>query len=1063
MGKCQSLLFISILIVYINVAHGKNSSIPDGRLTSPYEACRNEVIVSEENYKKNHEQWGEFGSKCKTNLNITPDIGITSLNPLNEGIKYLNFSQQVATKVISTLEKSRSYADCSASCFKGAKTCTPDGKIETEVINCTDRKNEINEGMKVYSRKIRMEMALSSDAPGLQNVTVHNVLELSKNNSAKFINTNLRDFEIGTPNPVGRNHLKEYEVKEAKRRVDKEIKDLEDEYKKSGVTHYYEWMTMRLMNRFEEHQARYRQLIYEEAPIFGVIDSPQKFNEHNDPVWTDAELASAFQKLSNNSRLTQKKVEWSKQNGKLEFERSNAEALKKWVTSFDSDRKDSNDLLFYMKMKNQVEEVLKENPGQCGVATAMEARLRSKEIQNAGAVIAASVGTSFVGKFASGTFGALRALSSAEIVSTTGLALGAGYLGDGFKQYNLQTTMAQTKSGLSNNKEGKSLASAEEIENSRENIKVALMTAPIDFPAASLIAKKLVSPVVKNTGKKELVSRPLLSEMERRSPFNATVATNNPVATIEVHELPQNMRLRKFKDDSGEELVMYEKVVTNSKNELVIQSREMTLDPLTGAFDANYPAGKLFLEDLIKEKSGKATLAFIDVNNLGYVNNNFIKGREAGDEYLKAVATAINKATKGEAQLFKLGGDEYGVMINEADPIKAQKIIQDIIDSCYSKKVHETFRNNSISKAQSIKKNRVLDANGKALPLSEEEINSIKAYSPYAREGISIGAAVVKKGDTLESLLKSAESQAVEQKIITKSELNISSVKYGGSEAVPGLAPNLKYKPNAELPTGTDQKIAMTDKIVLNPNINTIRKTGEDSIVKEKYRFGEVSVIEQKMPDGSPILKYNRFYTDTNGEKKVITRELVVNSKVGLIDGTHDSGKFVLEKLADGKNASINKRGLIWINAENLGKINYFKNGTATGDHLLELTAKTIEKEIRENGIPIKMQGSEFVILENGLTKESILGFKKRIENALNNNPEIKKIYSDQADYLKQEIKRRESLAKTAQSRQKIAELKDNLKMVSELNPQFSIESHLMKDSDDLKTALKNTRGLHYK
>jgi GGDEF domain-containing protein len=1071
-------LFLAIVLncIFCNLLYAESVTLPKGFITSPYEACKNVLIVSEDSYQKNSSKWDDVESRCKTKLVLAVDVGLASLSPLEEGVKYLEFSQRVAKKIIENLEKSRNYAECTASCFKGALTCATKSFENKKPVECIQRKKEVAEGLKVYTRKIRMELALSEDAPGIVNVNIQNVLSLSKDNKDKFINSNLRDFEIGTPNPVGRTELTSREFKEAQRRRDSELKLLEEEYKNKGYKNYSDWMSIKMMERFDDHKARYRQIIYEEAPIFGVIDRPVKFDDRNDPVWNDSQISNAFLKLSENSKLTKDKVDWSLKNGKLEFSRGNTEALRKWITSFNSKRLDINDLLFYMGMKNQVEEVLKKDPASCGIATAMEARLKSKEMQNAGVTFAASLSSTLVGKLAGGTFGVLRALSTAEITSATGMAMGASYLGDSFREFNSLTTEAATLSGIDKDKEGTGVRSATEIETAREHVKTALIFAPMDVPAALILSKKVSSTLAKQVAKEtpaislinkeeRVLRKPKASiDVEKRVKESSPSQIGEIVETLTPYQFPQSMRLRKYKNEAGDEFLMYEKVVTDANKKIVIQSREMSIDPLTGAFDANYPAGKLLLEDLLKEKQGKATFAFIDVNNLGYVNNNFVKGRNAGDNYLASIAKAINVATEGKAQLFKLGGDEYGVVIHEADPIKAQSILQKIIDSCYSKDVHTGFRENSIAKAEAVRASRTVDIDGKVIPLDPVAIAAIKDYASYSREGISLGAVSVKNGVSYENLLQAAEAQAVKQKIVTKIELNISAKKYGGPDAIPKATPNLKYKPMADAPTSVESSSVPTAnfEIKSQPNINSVKTFGKDQAVKVKYRFGEVSVVEQSLPDGSPILKYNRFFSAADGTRHHVTRELVVNTKVQLIDGTHESGKYILKILADGKNAVENKRGLIWINTENLGKINYFKNGTATGDQLLAATAKVLEKELRASDIAVKMQGSEFVVMQEGMAKENMAALITRFRNSLSLNPEIKKIYGDQIKYIFEEIKKVKSLAVSAENTKKIAELTENLAMVSKMKPEFSIEGHIMTETDNLVSALKSTRGLHY-
>jgi GGDEF domain-containing protein len=1043
----------------------------DDVITSPYEACKDQVLVKEDAYKKNKKKWDVCG-----NVLVTPDIGLTSINPLNEGAKYLLFSHKVAAKVIENLDKSKKYADCSASCFAGAPVCID---IENKKpIKCAERKTEIKEAMIVYARKIRMELALAQDSSDLINVNINNVISFAYTHKERLINGNLRDFEMGTPNPVGRTELTKHERQEAERRRDYELKKIEDENAARGNVNYSDWQAIKLMDRFDQHKDQYRKLIYEDAPIFSVIEDTKKFDEKNNPIWTDEQLASAFKKLSASANLTKEKVNWSLKNGKLEFERDNGEAIKKWFTSLSSKNTDTNDLLFYVGMKNQVEDVLKDDPSLCSVATAMESRLRTKDMQNTGILITASLGASVGGRVAGGAFNIFRAVSGAELAKLSGLAMGSSYIGSNFQKYGSRSAEAATRSGLDKTKEGAKLRDASEIESAREQLKYSVALAPIDIAGGVSVVKRVSSSISleKKAAPAMVKYAPTISStteevaktaLKPRSIVHTQPKIGSATGVLDSIPLPKDMRLSKFKNEAGEEFLMYEKVVRNAKGELEIQKRELPIDKMTNALDANYPAVKEYMEDLIKAKGNQATLAFIDVNNLGYVNNNFVKGRAAGDEYLKQVAKAIERATEGKGQLFKLGGDEYGVIISEADPVKAQKILQRMVDEAYSPEVHKIFRENSILKAQAVRDSRQMGADGKLLPIYTEVKEAFKEYAPYSKEGISIGATTIRPGDNLESLLKAAEAQAVKQKIVTKENLNISAKKYGGAEATPGAIPKLNYKPKADLPAVSDIK-ATNSQFSMTPNINAVRNSVAETPGKEKFRFGEVAVLEYPLPDGSSVQRYNRYYTKTDGSRDYVTRELVYNSKTNLIDASHESGKYVMTQLTEGRGALANNRGMIWINAENLGKINYFKDpkgikeGTSIGDEYLKYVADTVKKELGEKGVPIKLSGSEFVGLQDNLNPRLIKEVQSKVQKALENHPGIKKIYSDQIQYLEQEISRTKTLVATPENQKRLAELTVNLASTKKMKPEFSIESTMIKGEDNYDSAMRATRGKRY-
>lgn len=491
--------FLPLLFLTNLVFANEKIIIPEGKIISPYHACKDVFITTKDNYLKHKFEWENIEKACHTKVQIALDAGVSSLDPLNEGAQFLEFSHRVANKVLINLDKSKQYADCSTTCFKGAKSCVHENQ---KAIDCNDRKKEIQNALKVFSRKARMELALSTDAPGLLNVNIRNVLSVDKD---RMINTNLRDFEVGTPNPVGKIELSDRELTEAKRRQTEDRKSLEAEYKAKGFKNYSDWMSVQLMKKFDDHKEKYRQIIFQEAPILAVIDRPHKMNKGDDPVWTDEQLASAFSKLSKNANDTKDKIHWSLKNSKLEFTRLNGEALGKWLTSLAPGKQEQHDLLYYIEMKNQVEEVLKEDQASCGIATSLDARFHSKEMQNAGISIAASVLSAGVAKGATSLSASIfrigRALTGAEAAGLTGIAIGSTTLGDSFHQYNATITEATTKSGAGGNKEGTSLRTSAEIDNKRFGVETSLMFAPVDAIGGWSVGKTLYNKLAKQMAK----------------------------------------------------------------------------------------------------------------------------------------------------------------------------------------------------------------------------------------------------------------------------------------------------------------------------------------------------------------------------------------------------------------------------------------------------------------------------------------------------------------------------------------------------------------------------------
>lgn len=540
--------------------------------------------------------------------------------------------------------------------------------------------------------------------------------------------------------------------------------------------------------------------------------------------------------------------------------------------------------------------------------------------------------------------------------------------------------------------------------------------------------------------------REALPAFERRAtsprivPGGSLVGTR--VETLEVvPNLPNSIAIAKYRDAEGVERVMMEKAVKTSSGTVQTVVREIHIDPLTGAVDANSSGGKVLLDSVLKANNGKSTLAFIDVNNLGYVNKNFTGKSIAGDEYLKNVGAAVHKATDGKAQFYKLGGDEFGLVINETDPKKVQAILDKVIKEVYSPSVNATFKSEKVAQAVKFKNENGIVNMSKSEKAAfaknlkdNPDANSIRQFAPYSKEGISVGSTRVGRGEGLEVALTRAEEQAKQMKIVTKQELNISAKKYGGLEAEPARKANLKYEPKAKEP------VAGVDLIKTNvssPSLRSSKGLADETRDQEVYRIGDVSVVSYTNQSGQKVTRFEKYSEDTAKGPQHINPpkqapEVNMNEKTGLIDSTKGVGAKVA-------NLAIHAQGpeksMIWINAENLGKVNYFEKGTGAGDELLTATSQVIQREVGKSGIPFKGHGSEFTVALNGLTDQQVNNLDQRIAQALAADPKVKQIFAEQ------KITLQTQLVKAFGDSKKIAEIKEKLTDLEKIKPTFTIRS----------------------
>lgn len=573
-----------------------------GIIETPYSACKDELIVSKEKYQENEQKWKEWESKCHRNIQVAEEAGITRLGSLNEGVQYLNFTTKIAKNVMSNLDKSLKYAQCSQACFKGATNCNAELTDNNKSVSCADRRAEILHGLKIVSQKLRKELALANVAP---NFVQKNIINFLFQEDDKHFNKNLLDIDLTTPNPVGHSEMQADELQEARNFVKNERAKVEEDYKKMLTQDkvndtpklHQSWVGKKWMDQIDkrkvEHQERYRQLVYEESPLLSVIEKATKFENGANPVWTDKQLADAFFKLSTYAESTKKSVQESIDSKKLEFRRDNGDALIAWIKQLKPGLNDHNDLLHFMGMTNQVEEVLKNDKSLCAVATTLSGRLQSKDIQNNAVVFAASfvagAPTKILSRGGAALFKIGRALTGSEAASLSGLAIGGTYLADSFRQYN--STVSEATNGLKN---------AKDIDSAKTNVGLNLVFAPALASGGWGLGKTLYS----SLGKKMAKDLPEVASLLEKG------VTNQSARDLAVDKW------------------MMAKVKKAIKNNILEKGDEVALQSKVG--------GEI-LDDLSTDILKNNPKFFNDPNNLDY--------------FLKAAATLVKKRPGDPADL----------------------------------------------------------------------------------------------------------------------------------------------------------------------------------------------------------------------------------------------------------------------------------------------------------------------------------------------------------------------------------------------------------------------------
>jgi diguanylate cyclase (GGDEF)-like protein len=124
--------------------------------------------------------------------------------------------------------------------------------------------------------------------------------------------------------------------------------------------------------------------------------------------------------------------------------------------------------------------------------------------------------------------------------------------------------------------------------------------------------------------------------------------------------------------------IMMINVVLNVIGELQEALKQQALtDPLTGAFNRRWM--EQALEQMVEEGRRRLpcnTMLVIDIDHFKTINDRF--GHEAGDEVLKHIVAVINARKRKVDQLFRIGGEEFMVLLHETNVTDATSFANDL-------------------------------------------------------------------------------------------------------------------------------------------------------------------------------------------------------------------------------------------------------------------------------------------------------------------------------------------------------------------------------------------------
>ena len=223
-------------------------------------------------------------------------------------------------------------------------------------------------------------------------------------------------------------------------------------------------------------------------------------------------------------------------------------------------------------------------------------------------------------------------------------------------------------------------------------------------------------------------------------------------------------------------------------------------------------------------------------------------------------------------------------------------------------------------------------------------------------------------------------------------------------------------------------------------------------------RIGERSQLFKKVINGEEVF----FVKEATGGE-VTLRELIVDAKTGKFSMAGETGSHLIRRVISDslKNYSAaSPGGLILIDLNHLGKVNYFSEGLKAGDDYLrgigDAVSEAISQSLRvgdrtDNLVSFRFGGDELAIVASEMSADEIAGFTQRINEAVIESPAVQAAFQAEKNALAREL---ETLRRSGGSEEDIARLTEKVVAMGDFHGSVSIGSTAFTPGDGLEEVI---------